>query len=54
MSTLSRSEKQALNELFVCLQERKNFFQRVKNFKKEIITLFKYILKSKKAKNPFI
>lgn len=54
MSTLSKKEKQALNELFLSLGERKNFFDKFKRFVNEFILLVKYKLKSKKAKNPFL
>jgi len=51
MSTLSQKEKQALNELFVTLSEKKETCFKIHQFKTFLILRFKYIFKNKKVKH---
>lgn len=53
MSTLTQNERQALGELFIALSEKKNFFAKLKEARKELKYLFKQLFQSKKhTKNP--
>ncbi len=45
-STLTKSERRALEELFISIQEKKGFIKRISKSKKEMFKIFK-ILKKK-------
>lgn len=51
MSNLTKSEKQALNELFLVLKENENILSRVKKISLNIIN---YFIRLKKTKHPII
>jgi len=51
MGTLTKNERQALDELFLAMQERRNFLMRLQNSRKEMIRIFKTLfLKQKISK----
>ncbi len=54
MSSLTKTEKQALNDLFVALKEKKDLSQRIKNIKRSFIFVLSTLLKFKKVKNPSV
>ena len=43
MSTLTKNERQALDELFLAMQERRNFLMRLQNSRKEMIRILKTV-----------
>ncbi len=47
--TLSENEKKALNELFTSIQNKKNFFDKVRNSRKNIKKILKIFLKLNKV-----
>ena len=52
MSTLTKNERQALDELFIALKERRNFFARVQDSRKEMLRLLKTLfIKQKTSKH---
>jgi len=52
MSSLTKEEKQALNDLFMVLKEKENLLQKIKNSKKTLLLIFRFIFKPKNSKNP--
>jgi len=40
-ATITKSEREALDELFLAMQERRNFLIRLQNSRKEMIRIFK-------------
>ena len=48
MSTLTQSERQALNDIFISMNEKRDFYSKLKEVRKELKALFKYIFKDKK------
>lgn len=45
MSNLTKSEKQALDELFGTLDTRENLLQKIKNVKKVVLYLYGYLFR---------
>ncbi len=48
MSTLTKNERQALDELFLAMQERRNFLMRLQNSRKEMIRILKTLFTKQK------
>jgi len=48
MSTLTKNERQALDELFLAMQERRNFLMRLQNSRKEMIRILKALFTKQK------
>ncbi|WP_156928229.1 hypothetical protein [Sulfurospirillum arcachonense] len=48
MSTLTKTERQALDELFITMNEKRDFLTKLRNSRKEMIRIFKTILKNQK------
>lgn len=48
MSTFTKAEREALEEIFISLSERKRFLEKVKSSRKEMFKLWKQIFKSSK------
>ncbi len=48
MSTLTKNEREALDELFLAMQERRNFLMRLQNSRKEMIRILKIVFKKQK------
>ena len=52
MSTLTKNERQALDELFIAMKERRNFLVRVQDSRKEMLRLLKTLfIKQKISKH---
>ncbi|MFK5881854.1 MAG: hypothetical protein QM482_06535 [Sulfurospirillum sp.] len=49
MSNLTKNEKQALNDLFASLKEKRNSLEHVKNSKRTLVFVFGFLFKFKKA-----
>ena len=43
MGTLTKNERQSLDELFLAMQERRNFLMRLQNSRKEMIKILKTV-----------
>ncbi|MBE0492065.1 MAG: hypothetical protein IBX44_07420 [Sulfurospirillum sp.] len=53
MGTLSKTERQALDELFISMNERKSFINKLKSSRKEMRKIFKILFSfSKKTQHP--
>ena len=48
MSTFTKAEREALEDIFISLSERKRFLEKVKSSRKEMFKLWKQIFKSSK------
>ena len=48
MSTLTKNERQALDELFLAMQERRNFLMRLQNSRKEMMRILKTMFTKQK------
>jgi len=48
MGTLTKNERKALDELFLAMRERRNFFMRLQNSRKEMIKILKTIFTKQK------
>jgi len=48
MGTLTKNERQGLDELFLAMQERRNFLMRLQNSRRELIKTLKTVFKKKK------
>lgn len=48
MSTLTQNERQALNDIFMSMTKKENFFSKLKNVRKEFKYLILLIFKNKK------
>ena len=48
MSTLTKNERQALDELFLAMQERRNFLMRLQNSRKEMMRILKTLFTKQK------
>ena len=48
MSTLTQSERQALNDIFISMNEKQDFYSKLKEVRKELKTFLKYIFRDKK------
>jgi len=51
MSNLTKTEKQALSELFLAMKDKESILSKVK---KIFINIINYFIRSKKIKNPTI
>ena len=49
MSTLTKNERQALDELFLAMQERRNFLMKLQNSRKEMIKILKTVFTKHKT-----
>ena len=49
MGTLTKNERQALDELFLAMQERRNFLMRLQNSRKEMIKVLKTLFTKQKT-----
>jgi hypothetical protein len=48
MGTLTKAERKALDELFLSIHEKRNFFIYLRNSKKEMLKALKFIIKTQK------
>ena len=48
MSTLTQNERQALNDIFISMSEKQDFYSKLKEVRKELKTFLRYIFKNKK------
>lgn len=48
MGTLTKAERKALDELFFSIHEKRNFFTRLKNSRKDMLRVFRYLVKTQK------
>ena len=48
MSTLTQSERQALNDIFISMNEKRDFHSKLKEVRKELKAFLKYIFTDKK------
>jgi hypothetical protein len=53
MSTISKVERQALEEIFITLGERKRFLDRVKSSRKEMKKMLQHLFKHSKKETKF-
>lgn len=49
MGTLTTNERKALDELFTAMQEKRNFLQKIRSSRKEMMKIFKFITKTQKT-----
>ena len=49
MGTLTKNERKALDELFTAMQEKRNFLERIRNSRKEMMKIFKFLTKTQKT-----
>jgi thioredoxin-like negative regulator of GroEL len=49
MGTLTTNERKALDELFTAMQEKRNFLDKIRSSRKEMLKIFKYLAKSQKT-----
>lgn len=49
MSTLTQSERQALNDIFVSMSEKEDFHSKLKEVRKELKAFLKYIFREQKT-----
>jgi len=52
-ATISKVEKEALDELFVAMQERRNFLIRLQNSRKEMIRILKTLFIKQKISKQY-
>lgn len=48
MSTLTQSERQALNDIFISMSEKQDFHSKLKEVRRELKAFLKYIFRDKK------
>lgn len=48
MSTLTQSERQALNDIFISMGEKQDFYSKLKEVHRELKAFLKYIFRDKK------
>ncbi len=51
MSNLTKTEKQALSELFIALKDKENIFSKIKKIS---INIINYFIRIRKIKHPII
>lgn len=51
MGTLTKAERKALDELFIAMHEKRNFLQKIRNSRKDMMKLFKYITRLQKTQS---
>lgn len=49
MGTLTKNERKALDELFVAMQEKRNFMEKIRNSRKDMSRIFKFLSKTDKT-----
>ncbi len=47
-ATITKSERESLEELFATIQERRNFLLRLQNSRKEMLRIFKILFTKQK------
>ena len=47
-ATITKTEKEALDELFLAMQERRNFLMKLQNSRKEMIRILKTLFQKQK------
>ena len=52
-ATITKSEREALDELFLAMQERRNFLIRLQNSRKEMIRIFKTLFIKQKISKQY-
>ena len=48
METITKAERQGLDELFISMKEKRNFLMKLRHSGKEMIRLFQIIIKHQK------
>lgn len=46
MSTLTKAERKALDELFITMHEKRDFLSKVRNSRREMIRIFRTLVKN--------
>lgn len=49
MGTITKAERQGLDELFISMQEKRNFLMKLRHSRKEMIRLFQIMIKNQKT-----
>ena len=49
MGTLTKNERQSLDELFLAMKERRNFLMRLQNSRKEMIKILRTVFTKNKT-----
>lgn len=49
MGTLTKNERKALDELFTAMQEKRNFLEKIRNSRKDMLKIFKFLTKTEKT-----
>ena len=46
MGTITKAERQALDELFISMREKRNFIEKLRSSRREVLRIFKTMIKN--------
>jgi len=49
MGRLTAKERKALDELFTAMHEKRNFLEKIRNSRKDMMKIFKFLIKTEKT-----